>query len=209
VIPLENIVRSNEYGDLGAIKLTTQKFYRINGGSTQLEGVKSDVVVPDRYSYIDLGERDQNNPLGWDKISPARYQPWDGYIDYEQTIANSTRRMDVNSQIKLIEENARWLKEQQDETVISLNYDNYKKEAEDDKDKSQYFKSISDYDSKLTFKSLGYEQELFTQDPVLREKRDRWHQSLAKDVYVEEAVNVLEDLKINNIESTKLASVKD
>ncbi len=209
VIPLENIVRSNEYGDLGAIKLTTQKFYRINGGSTQLEGVKSDVVVPDRYSYIDLGERDQNNPLGWDKISPADFEPWDGYIDYEQTIANSTRRMQANPQIKLIEENAQWLKRQQDETVISLNYKKYKQEATEDKAKSQYFKSISDYDSRLTFKSLGYEQELFTQDPVLREKRDRWHQNLAKDVYVEEAINVLQDLKINNIESSKLASVKD
>ncbi len=141
VIPLENIVRSNEYGDLGAIKLTTQKFYRINGGSTQLEGVKSDVVVPDRYSYIDLGERDQNNPLGWDKISPAKYQTWDGYIDYDQTIANSKRRMAANPQIKLIDENAKWLKEQQDETVISLNYGKYKKEAEDDKEKSQFFKS--------------------------------------------------------------------
>ncbi len=209
VIPLENIVRSNEYGDLGAIKLTTQKFYRINGGSTQLEGVKSDVVVPDRYSYIDLGERDQNNPLGWDKISPAKYQPWDGYIDYELTIANSTRRMQGNPQIKLIEENAKWLKTQQDETVISLNYQKYRQEAEEDKEMSRYFKTISDYDSKLTFKSLGYEQELFTKDPVLREKRDRWHQNLAKDVYVEEAVNVLEDLKTNNIENTKLASVKD
>lgn len=209
VIPLENIVRSNEYGDLGAIKLTTQKFYRINGGSTQLEGVKSDVVVPDRYSYIDLGERDQNNPLGWDKISPAEFEPWDGYIDYEQTIANSTRRMQANPQIKLIEENAQWLKRQQDETVISLNYEKYRQEATEDKEKSQYFKSISDYDSQLTFKSLGYEQELFTQDPVLREKRDRWHQNLAKDVYVEEAINVLQDLKINNIESSKLASVKD
>jgi len=209
VIPLENIVRSNEYGDLGAIKLTTQKFYRINGGSTQLEGVKSDVVVPDRYSYIDLGERDQNNPLGWDKISPAKYQTWDGYIDYDQTIANSKRRMAANPQIKLIDENARWLKEQQDETVISLNYGKYKKEAEDDKEKSIFFKSISNYDSKLTFQSLGYERELFTKDSVLREKRDRWHQNLAKDVYVEEAVNVLQDLKMNNIENTKLASVKD
>ncbi len=208
VIPLENIVRSNEYGDLGAIKLTTQKFYRINGGSTQLEGVKSDVVVPDRYSYIDLGERDQNNPLGWDKISPAKYQPWEGYIDYEATIANSTRRMKANPQIDLIEENAKWLKSQQDETVISLNYKKYRQEAEEDKERSNYFKSISDYDSKLTFKSLGYEQELFTKDPVLREKRDRWHQNLAKDVYVEEAINVLEDLKTNNIENSKLASVK-
>jgi carboxyl-terminal processing protease len=208
VIPLDNIVRSNDHGDLGAIKLTTQKFYRINGGSTQLEGVKSDVVVPDKYSYIDLGERDQHNPLKWDEIEPAKYIPWDGYIDYEETIANSTKRMAANPQIKMIEENARWLKEEQDETEISLNYNVYKSENEKDKEKSDYFKSISDYDSHLTFKSLKYEQELFTKDSVLREKRDRWHQNLAKDVYVEEAVNVLQDLKMNNIKNSKLASVK-
>lgn len=211
VIPLDNIVRSNEHGDLGAIKLTTQKFYRINGGSTQLEGVKSDVVVPDKYSYIDLGERDQSNPLKWDKITPAEYEIWDGYIDYDQTIANSKKRMAVNPQIKLIEENAQWLKAEQDETEISLNYETYKEEKVKDKEKSNYFKSLSEYDSKLTFKSLKYEEALFTKDSVLREKRNRWHKNLAKDVYVEEAVNVLQDLKMNNIKNIKngkLASVK-
>lgn len=208
VIPLDNIVRSNEHGDLGAIKLTTQKFYRINGGSTQLEGVKSNVVVPDKYSFIDLGERDQENPLAWDKISPADYQPWDGYIDYEETIANSVKRMEANPQIKLIRENAQWIKEKQDETVVSLNYKVYKREEKKDKERSEYFKSLSDYDSHLTFTSLKYEEELFTQDSVLREKRDRWHKDLAKDVYVEEAVNVLQDLKISNIKNTKLASIK-
>ncbi|MDV7138130.1 carboxy terminal-processing peptidase [Maribacter sp. TH_r10] len=208
VIPLENIVRSNEHGDLGAIKLTTQKFYRINGGSTQLEGVKSDVVVPDKYSYIDLGERDQSNPLKWDKISPAQYDIWDGYIDYEQTVANSKKRMAANPQIKLIEENAKWIKQEQNEDLISLNYDIYKAEEEKDKKQSDYFKSLTEYDSKLTFKSLKYEEELFTQDADLREKRDRWHKNLAKDIYVEEAVNVLQDLKMNNLKQAKLASVK-
>ncbi|MBT8297094.1 MAG: carboxy terminal-processing peptidase [Maribacter sp.] len=208
VIPLDNIVRSNEHGDLGAIKLTTQKFYRINGGSTQLEGVKSDVVVPDKYSYIDLGERDQSTPLKWDKITPANYKSWDGYIDYEQTVAKSNRRMAKNPQIKLIEENAKWIKSEQDENLISLNYDIYKAEEKKDKAKSDYFKSLSEYDSKLTFESLQYEEELFTKDSVLREKRDRWHKDLAKDVYVEEAVNVLQDLKINNLKHAKLASVK-
>jgi len=210
VIPLENIVRSNEHGDLGAIKLTTQKFYRINGGSTQLEGVKSDVVVPDKYSYIDLGERDQSNPLQWDKISPAEYNLWEGNINYEETIANSTKRMAENAQIKLIEENAQWFKSEQDETLISLNYDVYREEVEKDKEKSDYFKKLQDYDSKLTFKSLKYEESLFTQDSVLREKRNRWHKNLAKDVYVEEAINVLQDLQLNNIkkEHSKLASVK-
>ncbi|TVZ15561.1 carboxy terminal-processing peptidase [Maribacter sp. MAR_2009_72] len=209
VIPLNNMLRSNEHGDLGAIKITTQKFYRINGGSTQLEGVKSDIVVPDRYSYIDLGERDQSNPLGWDKITAADYKVWDGYIDYDKAIAESKKRMEASEQIRLIEENAKWLKAEQDETEISLNYDTYKEEKIKDKEQSDYFKKLTDYDSKLTFKSLGYEEQLFTKDSVLREKRDRWHKNLAKDVYVEEAVNVLEDLKINNIKNGKLASVKN
>jgi len=208
VIDLNNIVRSNENGDLGALKLTTQKFYRINGGSTQLEGVKSDVVVPDRYSYIDIGERDQSNPLKWDKITPADYDVWNGYIDYEQTIANSSARMTENPQIKLIEEHAKWLKEQQDDNMISLKYEAYKTEEAKHKIKSEYFKKMNEYDSRLTFESLKYEQELFTQDSVLREKRNRWHKNLAKDVYVEEAVNVLQDLKMNNIKNAKLASVK-
>ena len=206
VIPLDNIVRSNEHGDLGAIKLTTQKFYRINGGSTQLEGVKSDIVVPDKYSYIDLGEKDQSNPLKWDKISPAEYTLWDGNIDYDKTVASSNKRMADNPQIKLIEEHAKWLKAEQDETEISLNYKTYKEEQEKDKEQSSFFKKLSDYDSKLTFESLQYEQELFTQDSVLREKRNRWHKNLAKDIYVEEAVNVLEDLKMSNLQNMKLAS---
>lgn len=210
VIPLDNIVRSNEHGDLGAIKLTTQKFYRINGGSTQLEGVKSDIVVPDRYSYIDLGERDQENPLGWDKITPANYKIWDGYIDFETTVSNSKKRMADNEYIKLIEENAKWLKEQQDETIISLSYDAYKKRENQAKKRSDHFKSLQEYDSQLTFQSLRYETELFTKDSILREKRDRWHKNLAKDIYVDEAVNVLRDLQLNNIKSAerKLASVK-
>lgn len=211
VIPLENIMRSNEHGDLGAIKLTTQKFYRINGGSTQLEGVKSDIVVPDRFSSIELGERSQDNPLGWDKISPADYTTWEGYIDYENTIARSKNRLATNDKIKLIEENADWVKAQQDETIIPLNYEKFKADQETNKNKSDYFKKIRDYDNKLSFESLKYEKELFTQDELLREKRDRWHQELAKDIYLEEAIFVLEDLKTQNIKGNRntLLGVKD
>ena len=208
VIPLSNIVRNNEYGDLGAIKLTMQKFYRINGGSTQLEGVKSDVVVPDKYSFIDIGERGQSNPLVWDKISPAEYELWEGYIDYEQMIANSKKRVAANPQIKLIEENARWIKEQQDEHLISLNFDVYKVEMAKDNKRIAYFKKLYEYDSNLTFESLKYEEELFAKDSTIREKRNRWHKNLAKDVYVEEAINVLKDLNSNIIKRTKLASAK-
>ena len=71
VIDLNQFVRNSSAGDLGALKTTTQKFYRINGGSTQLEGVSSDVVMPDRYAYLKMGERDEENAMPWDKIDPA------------------------------------------------------------------------------------------------------------------------------------------
>ncbi|MBT8284958.1 MAG: carboxy terminal-processing peptidase, partial [Flavobacteriaceae bacterium] len=136
------------------------------------------------------------------------YKVWDGYIDFEKTIEKSNKRIASNPQIRLIEENAKWLKEQQDEMSVPLNYDLYKSRDEESRAKSEYFKKLSEYDSKLTFESVKYEQGLFTQDSLLREKRERWHKNLAKDVYIEEAVNVLRDLKISNIKNEKLAHVK-
>ena len=62
---------------------------------------------------------------------------------------------------------------------------------------------------KLTFVSLPYEIELFQQDSTLAEKRNRWHKNLSGDVYVEEAINVLEDLKMNNIKKSKMANVRN
>ncbi|WP_340199891.1 carboxy terminal-processing peptidase [Ascidiimonas sp. W6] len=200
--------RNNEFGDVGSLKLTTQKFYRINGGSTQLEGVKSDVVVPDKYSYIEIGEKDQDNPLPWDKIEAADYEPWNEYIDYETTIKRSEERMTANPLLKLIDENAKWVKQQQDNFEYPLNLDAYKKEIEANEEKAKYFKGITDYKTNLTFESPLYEQKLFSQDTVLKDKRNRWHKNLSKDVYVEEAVNVLLDLKLSNIKKGKVAGIK-
>lgn len=196
VIDLNNMLRNNTSGDLGALALTRQKYYRINGGSVQLEGVKSDVNVPGRFSFIDVGEKDKDNPLPYDEIDAADYTPWDHYFDYDATIANSKKRMSTNGQLKLIEENAKWVKSKIDETVFSLNYKTYKAQLEANEAESKKFDAMSDYDSNLTFQSHGFEKALIAQDTTdLKEKRDRWHASLKKDVYVEEALNVLEDLK--------------
>lgn len=209
VYDLNRWLRQNDLGDMGALKITTQKFYRINGGSTQLEGVKSDVVVPDRYSYIDIGEKDLENPLPWDKIAPADYKVWDGYIDYEQTINNSNARMAKNEQLQLIEENAKWIKSKQDDSVWPLNLEKYAAKVEQSEAEAKRFDALRDYKTDLVYKSLPYELEEFKNDTVLKEKRERWHEELAKDVYMEEAINVLEDLKTNNIRRGKLADVRE
>jgi carboxyl-terminal processing protease len=196
VINLNNMLRNNTSGDLGALALTTQKYYRINGGSVQLEGVKSDVEVPGRFSYINVGEKDKVNPLPWDEIDAADYSVWENYFDYDATIAKSKARMSNNEQLKLIEKNAKWVKSKIDETVFSLNYEKYKAQIELNEEDSKRFDAISDYKSNLTFDSTSYEKSLFAQDTTdLKEKRNRWHESLSQDVYIEEALNVLEDLK--------------
>lgn len=196
VIDLNNMMRNNTSGDLGALALTRQKYYRINGGSVQLEGVKSDVNVPGRFSFIDVGEKDKDNPLPYDEIDAAEYTPWDYYFDYHETIENSKKRMASNEQLKLIEENAKWVKTKIDQTVFSLNYNNYKTTLEANEVESKQFDAISDYNTNLSFESHTFEKLLIASDTTdLKEKRERWHTSLTKDVYIEEAINVLEDLK--------------
>lgn len=195
VIPLSNIIRSNDMGDLGALKLTTQKFYRITGESTQLKGVLSDIVMPDRYAYVDVGERDQDNPLAWDRIQAANFTTWDKQIDFERIISNSNERLKANEYVSLLEEEAQWIKQQRDDHTATLGLEEYRKEKEELRERTERFKKLNNYDSKLSFSSLKYEEALFTKDSVLREKRNRWHKELARDLYVEEAVNVLKDLK--------------
>jgi len=209
VLDLNRMVRNNSNGDMGALKFTTQKFYRINGGSTQLEGVKSDVVVPDRYSYINIGEKDQENPLPWDKIDAVDYEFWGNYFDYDATIEKSKARMAANEQLKLIDANAQWVKKIRDREVYSLNYEEYKKAMELNEEEAKRFEKLSEYKTDLTFNSLPYEITLMEQDSVLKEKRKRWHESLAKDVYIEEALNVLNDLKMTYAIKNNLADVKN
>ena len=208
VLDLNRWVRNSDLGDLGALKITTQKFYRVNGGSTQLEGVKSDVVVPDRFSFIDIGEKDQKNPLPWDQIEAASFKEWDGYIDFEGTLANSQMRMAKNAHIDLIKENAEWIRDQRNSTTFPLNYADYSREMELNEEQAKKFDKLSEYQSNLSFESLPYEKELFNVDTVLAEKRQRWHENLSSDIYMEEALNVLEDIKMNNIKKSSLADIK-
>ncbi|MEM0543723.1 carboxy terminal-processing peptidase [Flavobacterium sp. j3] len=209
VIDLNQFVRGSTYGDLGALKTTTQKFYRINGGSTQLEGVKSDVAIPDRYAYLKMGERDIDNAMPWDKIDAANYSIWNKQNNFDLAIAESKARMKNNAQIKLIDENAKWLDQRDKENVYSLHIDKFKAEQKALEDKSKKYKSIVDYKNAFEFKSLPYELESMSKDSVLKEKRERWHESLSKDIYIEEAIHILNDLQSENKKGLSTKMKKD
>jgi carboxyl-terminal processing protease len=195
VAVLNDLVRSNDLGDLGAVKLTTQKFYRINGGSTQLEGVSSDIVTPDRYAYLKMGERDIDNAMPWDKIDAADYTVWDKNANFNQAILNSKKRIAESNQFQLIEDNAKWIDSRSEDNIYSLNMDKFKVAQNAIEEKAKKYKPLVDYKNTLKFSSLPYEVEEMNKDVVLKEKRVRWHEALSKDIYVEEALNVLDDLQ--------------
>ena len=201
VFPLNRMVRGNTNGDLGALRYTTQKYYRINGGSVQLEGVKSDINVPYRYKYLDFGEKDSENPLQWDEIGKAEYTTWNSNFDFEKTVEKSNKRMIDNEYLNLVEENAKWIKSVRDNKLINLNYDKFKLELDENSSKTKKFKALNDYSMNYNFKSLPYELDLIKNDSVLGLKRERWHKSLNKDFYIEEALNVLSDLRFSYIDN--------
>ena len=207
VIDLNQFVRNSGVGDLGAIKTTTQKFYRINGGSTQLEGVHSDIVMPDRYAYLKMGERDIENAMPWDKIDKTDYVEWNKNANFNQAIANSKNRISSNPQFQLIEENAKWIDNRSKDNVYNLNIDKFKMAQSEVEEKAKKYKPIMDYKNTLLFTSLPYETDAMNNDVTLKEKRERWHEALSKDVYVEEALNVLDDLQTKTV-SKKIMPVK-
>ncbi len=199
---VQTLIDLNRYSklkneDLGALKMTIQKFYRVNGKSTQLEGIHSDIVVPTRYRYLDIGERDLDNPLPNDMVAPASYTVWKGYKNFDKVVAESQKRMSEKPYFKLLDENAKWLKTQKDDKTIYLQYDAYMDDMKKSEEASKKFKALKDYKSSLSFVSPKYELPLLKKDEELKKKREKWHKNLGKDAYVEEAVNVVSHLVVN------------
>ncbi len=205
VVDLNRFLSNSTYGNLGALKITTDKFYRINGGSTQLEGVKSDVITPDRYRYVDVGERDEDNPMRWDRISPLVYTKWNGYLNYDDVIDKSQDRVNDHPIFNLVDQDAKWIEQRQNDNTIALNYQEYVSKIESDRAYADQFDAVEEYDNNLDFTISPADQKRISEDDIFLEKRERWFSNLSKDFYVEEAVNILQDLKVGIYQQEPLA----
>ena len=205
IIDLNNVISGNTYGDLGSLKITTDMFYRVNGGSTQLEGVKSDLVFPNRYSYVDIGEKDLDNPLKWNNIDPARYDNSSKIFNYSQAVEKSKKRISENEYFSLIDQHAKLVKSNQDNKIISLDYNSYKEEQKNLKSQSDKLKIIDEFISPYVFDWNESNQDIDSSyNDDIKEKRDRWIKVLEKDIYVNEAMNLLKDL--SSIEGGQILS---
>jgi carboxyl-terminal processing protease len=189
--PLDLFSGRTEYG---AIKLTLQKFYRINGNSTQLKGVTPDVIIPDEYEYLKFREKDNENALPWDEIQKTDFTRWKTDFNLSEIKAASEARIKNNQNFTLIQNNAKWLGEQNDK-IYSLNLDKFRQEQKTIRATVKLIDSLEKAPVELPFEGLKLDEAKYNN--VDKEKGERyktWLKNIRKDLYIAEASHVVKDM---------------
>lgn len=184
---------SSSNSDLGTVKLTLQKFYRINGGSTQLKGVSSDVVLPDNLEYLKLREKDDADALPWDEINKSPYSAWNyGYdLNIVKQIAN--QRVEADTTFQLIKQNTEWLEKHNDK-VYSLKLSDYQKDQEAIKKTYAQLDRLMKLKADMNVSALKGEENRWAGDKGKQDRFNAWLKSLRKDIYLDQAVKVVDDM---------------
>ncbi len=179
--------------DLGTIKLTLQKFYRINGGSTQLKGVASDIVLPDFYEYSKLREKDDPDALPWDEIQKADYAPWKYSFDANNIRSSSQARVSINPAFNLIKTNTEWPAKENDR-VYSLNINKYRDEKKKVSATYKQLETLNKLPKELTVAALDEDANKYANDKDKDDRFKAWLKNLRNDLYLDETVNVMNDM---------------
>ena len=179
--------------ELGTVKLTLQKFYRINGGSTQWKGVYSDIVLPDNLENLKVREKDDLDALPWDEISKASYTNWSSGYDLKTIQQLSNQRLETDVTFKLIKESSDWLSKQNDKQY-SLQIDKYRKEQTMIRSTIKQLETLLKLSGQLDVSALPSETNRWENDKNKQERFNQWLKSLQKDIYLDQAVKVMNDM---------------
>ena len=186
---------NNPYNDLGDVKLTIQKYYRINGGSVQLKGVIPDIILPDTYMYMEMGEKEYDNPLEWTQIEPLKFNQ-DVYKvrNMQEIKSNSRQRVENNPVFSRIEQYARYLKDIREESLTPLNLEELKAMEQQRKERSEKFDDLDQLNESLRI--LNFQEDLadIQIDSSLIAANQEEMNNIQKDVYINEALWILHDL---------------
>lgn len=193
VVDLDDIISPNyaQYKPLGSMLVTIQKFYRINGGATQLKGVVPDIVFPDIYSEIETGEREQDFALPWTKINPAPYTVLPNASKFKQIVEAETKTISSNPGFTILKEQALDLKKQRNLTEVTLNYEKYKKQEDQAISKRKQYEELVKQSNGLSIRLLVSDQAKIKKDTAALARTDIWIKDLQKDIYLKEAAKVV------------------
>ena len=192
----------DEFKPLGDVKVTLQKFYRVNGGSTQLKGVIPDINLPDNQQFIDSGEKELEYPMEWTEIAPVEYgQHIVDLSNLDKIKAKSEARVKASPQFSKVIANALKIKEIRDETIVPLQLDQYRAlDLARDEDSKEFKKSFGKID-KLKPQNLAYDLQSIQVDSSKVGRNDAWLETMGKDIYLEETLLIMKDLMAINHKS--------
>ncbi len=199
-----DLTDSKKSEDLGTVKMTMQKFYRINGGATQLRGVTPDVIIPDRYEFSKNREKDNPSALGWDEIAKSEFTPLANTYSEEVVLQNATANLNANKNIKQLESNLELI-EKYNDREYALNLDKFR--AEQNRLKALYksLDSLTKLTKELDVKTPQADLAKVNADKEKTEKNKAFINRIKSDMYIEEALKVMNTM----ISQTNLAAQKN
>jgi carboxyl-terminal processing protease len=183
----------NSLKPMGSIKITTQKFYRVNGGATQLKGVVPDVIVPDAFTYVETGEKDQDYPMPWDVIAPVKVKPWSKPVNLEKIRKGSKARIQASPSFALINEQAERIKRQKDKTSVTLNLQKFREEQTRLKEEAKKYDLLTKEIPDFTVSSLPEDVKAVAADTVLQNRQKEMLKNIRRDIYIQEAAAIVND----------------
>jgi carboxyl-terminal processing protease len=189
-IPLLHL---KKYDDLGALKVTIQKFYRVNGGSTQYKGVEPDIVLPSLFQHLKSGEQYLDNSLPWDQVDSVPFTKFtSASFDLAMLKEKSAKRVKADEGLLVIADEAKKAAERAKQTTLSVKLADMKVKREEvdiarDKIGAHYMK----YRHEENMNNEYEEQE----DSGKEENKDRWKEEIKEDPYVNESLLILNDIR--------------
>ena len=187
----ENELFGNENkDDLGSIKLTLQKFYRVNGGSTQLKGVTPDIVLPDRFESLKFREKDNTLSLPWDEIAKVDYTTWTSTLtdDPSSYLKNSETTTLGKIKTTLLE------MDKLNDKEYSLNSTKFKQEKKQLNATYKVLDSLFKLQKELVVKNSAADALPVDAAKDKVEKNNAWLKRLSNDIYIDESVKIMRNM---------------
>lgn len=181
---------------LGEIKVTTQKYYRIDGGSVQLKGVTPDIILPDSYHYLPIGEEDYKNAMEWTEIEAQSFSQdvWKPK-NMELIRKLSADRLQQDSMTAIIFQNAERLKNLRDETLVPMDIESYKAQMDEREKEAKRFENIGKTEyTGIMVRNPEVDMAYIQSDSSRIARNDNWVKNVPRDFQLNEAMHIMYDL---------------
>ena len=191
------LIAARKSEDLGTLKLTLQKFYRINGGATQIKGVTPDIVLPDALEFRKFREKDNPYALKWDEIPKADYKTWTGSTDMDAVISGAKAETSTNSNFNRIKTDVQWLEKNSDRE-FSLNLKQYEAEQKELKGIYKHLDEAYKLPKMLDVKNIVSDTMEIKSTKEKTDRNKQFVKRVGEDIYIGESVKILNRMIIND-----------